>query len=60
MFLQPKNWGSWVGLRNYPARNFLRDSTQVGDGMLSYHSSCCQPGIVGIAQVASAAYPDPT
>ena len=60
MFLQPKNWGSWVGVRNYPARNFLRDSMQVGDGVLSYHSSCYQPGIVGIAQAASAAFPDPT
>lgn len=50
----------WVGVRNYQARNFMRDSMQVGDGVLFYHSSCDQPGIVGIAQVASAAYPDPT
>ena len=49
-----------VGVRNYQARNFMRDSMQVGDGVLFYHSSCDQPGIVGIAQVASAAYPDPT
>ena len=50
----------WVGVRNYQARNFMRDSMRVGDGVLFYHSSCAQPGIVGIAQVASAAYPDPT
>ena len=49
-----------VGVRNYQARNFMRDSMQVGDGVLFYHSSCDQPGIVGIAQVASKAYPDPT
>ena len=50
----------WVGVRNYQARNFMRDSMQVGDGVLFYHSSCDQPGIVGIAHVASAAYHDPT
>ena len=50
----------WVGVRNYQARNFMRDNMQVGDGVLFYHSSCDQPGIVGIAHVASAAYPDPT
>lgn len=50
----------WVGVRNYQARNFMRDAMQVGDGVLFYHSSCAEPGIVGIAQVASAAYPDPT
>ena len=50
----------WVGVRNYQARNFMRDSMQVSDGVLFYHSSCDQPGIVGIVHVASAAYPDPT
>jgi predicted RNA-binding protein with PUA-like domain len=50
----------WTGVRNYQARNFMRDLMQVGDGVLFYHSSCAEPGIVGIAQVASAAYPDPT
>ena len=50
----------WVGVRNYQARNFMRGSMQVGDGVLFYHSSCAEPGIVGIAQVASAPYPDPT
>ena len=50
----------WTGVRNYQVRNFMRDGMQVGDGVLFYHSSCAEPGIVGIAQVASAAYPDPT
>ncbi|MDI1342377.1 EVE domain-containing protein [Polaromonas sp.] len=50
----------WVGVRNYQARNFMRDAMRVGDGVLFYHSSCAEPGIVGIARVASSAYPDPT
>lgn len=50
----------WTGVRNYQARNFMRDGMQVGDGVLFYHSNCDVPGIVGIAEVASAAYPDPT
>lgn len=50
----------WVGVRNYQARNFMRDGMRVGDGVLFYHSSCAEPGIVGIARVASDAYPDPT
>ena len=50
----------WVGVRNYQARNFMRDAMQVGDGVLFYHSSCAEPGIVGIARVASGAKPDPT
>lgn len=50
----------WVGVRNYQARNFMRDAMRIGDGVLFYHSSCAEPGIVGIAQVASAPYPDPT
>jgi len=50
----------WVGERNYQARNFKRDSMAVGDGVLFCHSSCAEPGIVGLAQVASAAYPDAT
>lgn len=48
----------WTGVRNYQARNFMRDGMQIGDGVLVYHSSCAEPGIVGIAQVASGAYPD--
>ena len=49
----------WNGVRNYQARNFMRQM-QPGDGVLFYHSNCKVPGIVGIAQVASDAYPDPT
>ncbi len=50
----------WTGVRNYQARNFMRDAMQVGDGVLFYHSSCPEPGIAGIARVASGARPDPT
>lgn len=50
----------WTGVRNYQARNFMRDGMQIGDGVLFYHSTCEVPGIYGIAEVASAAYPDPT
>ena len=50
----------WVGVRNYQARNFMRDAMRVGDGVLFYHSSCAEPGVVGLAQVSSSAYPDPT
>ena len=50
----------WTGVRNYQARNFMRDDMKVGDGVLFYHSNCEVPGIYGIAEVASAAYPDPT
>jgi predicted RNA-binding protein with PUA-like domain len=49
----------WSGVRNYQARNFMK-SMQVGDAVLFYHSSCAVPGVVGIAEVASDAYPDPT
>ena len=56
----PKKTVPWFGVRNYQARNFMRDEMQVGDGVLFYHSSCPQPGVAGIAQVASAPYPDPT
>ena len=50
----------WVGVRNYQARNFMRDEMHIGDGVLFYHSSCPEPGIAGLAEVASAAYPDAT
>ena len=50
----------WVGVRNYQARNFMRDEMRVGDAVLFYHSSCPQPGIAGLAEVSSAAYPDAT
>ncbi len=50
----------WTGVRNYQARNFMRDDMQVGDGVLFYHSSCPQPGVAGLAAVASASEPDLT
>jgi predicted RNA-binding protein with PUA-like domain len=50
----------WTGVRNYQARNFMRDQMRVGDGVLYYHSSCAEPGIAGLAEVASAPYPDAT
>ena len=50
----------WSGVRNYQARNFMRDGMQPGDGVLFYHSNCEPPGVVGLASVASTAYPDPT
>ncbi|HBZ06113.1 MAG TPA: EVE domain-containing protein [Massilia sp.] len=49
---------AWFGVRNYQARNFMRDAMQPGDGVLFYHSSCAVPGVAGIAQVASGPYPD--
>jgi len=48
----------WSGVRNYQARNFMLREMRVGDGVLFYHSSCPEPGIAGLAEVASAAYPD--
>ncbi|ODV27793.1 MAG: EVE domain-containing protein [Rhodanobacter sp. SCN 68-63] len=50
----------WDGVRNYQARNFMRDGMRVGDGVFFYHSNCAEPGIVGLAKVASEAYPDPS
>ena len=51
---------AWTGVRNSQARNFMRDGMKIGDGVLFYHSSCPEPGIAGLAEVASTAYPDPT
>ena len=50
----------WTGVRNYQARNFMRDGMQVGDGVLFYHSNTEVPGVAGLGKVASPAYPDPT
>ena len=50
----------WDGIRNYQARNFMRDEMKVGDQVFFYHSNCPEPGVVGIMEVASEAYPDPT
>lgn len=48
----------WFGVRNYMARNYMRDQMRIGDGVLFYHSTCAEPGIAGLAEVASAPYPD--
>lgn len=50
----------WTGVRNYQARNFMRDAMRIGDGVLFYHSSCPEPGIAGLARVVSGTRPDPT
>ena len=57
---QPRATVPWFGVRNHQARNFMRDSMRVGDGVLFYHSSCPAPGVAGLARVASAPYPDAT
>ena len=56
----PERRTPWTGVRNYQARNFMRDAMRAGDGVLFYHSSCAEPGIAGLAEVASAPYPDAT
>ena len=56
----PNQTVAWYGVRNYHARNFMRDQMYIGDGVLFYHSNCAEPGIAGIARVNSSAYPDPT
>ena len=58
--LQKAGVEPWDGVRNYQARNMLRDEIQVGDGVLFYHSNCKEPAIVGIAEVVRNGYPDPT
>ena len=50
----------WTGVRNYQARNFLRDAMRIGDRALFYHSGCAEPGIAGIGEICSEPYPDPT
>ena len=56
----PKQVLPWTGVRNYQARNFMRDEMRKGDGVLFYHSSCPQPGIAGLAEIAGPAAPDTT
>ncbi len=56
----PGRTTAWEGVRNYQARNFMRDDMKLGDRILFYHSSTTPPGVVGVAEVASAPYPDPT
>jgi predicted RNA-binding protein with PUA-like domain len=54
----PKKTVAWYGVRNYQARNFMRDQMSIGDLAFFYHSSCPEPGIAGIVRVSKAAYPD--
>lgn len=56
----PAETSPWDGVRNYQARNFMRDGMRIGDQLFFYHSNCNPPGIVGIAEVVSEAYPDYT
>jgi len=56
----PRKTSPWTGVRNYTARNYMRDAMSVGDLAFFYHSSCPEPGVAGIVKVASAAHPDPT
>ena len=58
--LKRKKREAWDGVRNYQARNYMRDGMRVGDKVFFYHSNCAEPGIVGIAEVATDAYPDPS
>lgn len=57
---RPKQTEAWTGVRNYQARNFMRDDMRPGDHAFFYHSSCPEPGIAGIVEVVRAAYPDAT
>ncbi len=57
---RPNQTVPWYGVRNYQARNFMRDAMQIGDGVLFYHSGCAVPGIAGLAEVVSGPYPDAT
>jgi predicted RNA-binding protein with PUA-like domain len=56
----PRQTVPWVGVRNYQARNFMRDDMKLGDLAFFYHSSCPQPGIAGIVKISRPAYPDAT
>src|SRR5512135_3866799 len=56
----PNQTIAWYGVRNYQARNFMRDQMEVGDQAFFYHSSCAEPGIVGLVEISKRAYPDQT
>jgi predicted RNA-binding protein with PUA-like domain len=56
----PKRTTPWFGVRNYQARNFMRDAMRVGDRAFFYHSSCPEPGVAGIVEISKPAYPDAT
>jgi predicted RNA-binding protein with PUA-like domain len=58
--LKRKKIEPWSGVRNYQARNYMRDGMRKGDGVLFYHSSCEIPGVAGTAEIATSAHPDPT
>jgi predicted RNA-binding protein with PUA-like domain len=58
--LKRKRIEAWDGVRNYQARNFMRDGMRPGDKVFFYHSNCAEPGIAGVAEVASDAYPAPS
>lgn len=60
LLASPKKTTLWDGVRNYQARNMLRDDLQPGDGILFYHSNAKPPGVAGVAEVVRAGYPDPT
>jgi predicted RNA-binding protein with PUA-like domain len=57
---RPRRREPWSGVRNYQARNYMRDQMRVGDAALFYHSSCPEPGVAGVMTIASEPYPDPT
>ena len=57
---RPRGTAHWDGIRNYQARNYMRDGMRRGDLAFFYHSSCATPGIVGICEIVSGAYPDPS
>ena len=57
---RPRRTEPWNGVRNYQARNFMRDDMEIGDHAFFYHSNCEEPGIVGLMRISSRAYPDPT
>ncbi len=57
---RPNKTEPWDGVRNYQARNMLRDQMKVGDRAFFYHSNCATPGVVGIMNICSKSYPDPT
>ncbi len=58
--LQKKKKSGWDGVRNYQARNYMRDNMKAGDLVLFYHSSCEIPGVAGIGKVSKESHPDPT
>ena len=60
LLAEPSGQTPWDSIRNYQARNFMRDKMRVGDGVLFYHSNAKPPGVAGLAQIASESYPDAT